>query len=95
VGRRHRRKPEDVPELRTAANRTVEEHPDGEWIVQQVTGSAATKDYRCPGCDQLIPPATPHVVAWPFDDPGGLEFRRHWHRACWAARDRRSPRRSR
>ena len=28
-------------------------------------GAAATKAYRCPGCNQLIPPATPHVVAWP------------------------------
>ena len=30
-----------------------------------VTGSAATKPYRCPGCHQVIRPATPHTVAWP------------------------------
>ena len=38
---------------------------DDEWVVRQVTGSAATRAYRCPGCDQEIRPATPHVVAWP------------------------------
>ena len=57
---------------------------------------AATKDYRCPGCDQPIPPATPHVVAWPVEGStiagGGLDERRHWHRSCWDARGRRRPR---
>ena len=38
---------------------------DDEWVVRQVTGSASTRAYRCPGCDQEIRPATPHVVAWP------------------------------
>ena len=30
-------------------------------------GAAASglKTYRCPGCDQEIRPATPHVVSWP------------------------------
>ena len=41
--------------------------------------------YRCPGCDQLIPPGVPHVVAWP-EDGDAVDERRHWHRACWAAR---------
>jgi hypothetical protein len=70
---------------------------DGEdYVVRRVTGSAATKAYRCPGCRQTIRPATPHTVAWPVlpslgAGPGatGLEERRHWHNACWAARDRR------
>ena len=74
----------------------VEPWPDGEWVVRQVTGSAATKPYRCPGCNQLIPMATPHVVAWPADSGGaldaGLQDRRHWHSGCWRARDRRRPR---
>ncbi|MFD1830164.1 MULTISPECIES: ATP/GTP-binding protein [Streptomyces] len=61
-----------------------------EWVVRQITGQAAAKHYRCPGCDQEIPPGTPHVVAWPRD--GRVEDRRHWHRACWNARDRRSAR---
>ena len=38
---------------------------DDDWVVRQVTGSAATRAYRCPGCDHEIRPATPHVVAWP------------------------------
>lgn len=70
----------------------VEEHLDGDWVVRRVTGSAATKAYRCPGCDQEIRPATPHVVAFPADGLGGLEDRRHWHTPCWQARGRRGPR---
>jgi hypothetical protein len=68
----------------------VESGPDGDWVVRSVTGSAATKPYRCPGCDQQIPPATPHVVAWPADG-GGLDDRRHWHTGCWRSRLRRRP----
>ncbi|MFG2192811.1 ATP/GTP-binding protein [Streptomyces sp. NPDC048639] len=60
------------------------------WVVRQVSGSAATKHYRCPGCDQEIPPGLPHVVAWAQD--GAVDDRRHWHRACWNARDRRTTR---
>jgi hypothetical protein len=71
----------------------VEEYDGEEYVVRAVTGSAATKSYRCPGCDQLIRPATPHTVAWPVEPPmfsrAGLEARRHWHTACWAARHRR------
>jgi hypothetical protein len=94
MGRKHRRRDDEVRELGPAyASRTVESHPDGDWVVQKVTGSAATKPYRCPGCDQEIPPATPHTVAFSSDDPKGLEHRRHWHTPCWAARDRRGPRR--
>ncbi|MBX6767782.1 MAG: ATP/GTP-binding protein [Actinomadura rubrobrunea] len=73
-------------------NRRVEEGPDGDWIVQAIAGANAVKSYRCPGCDQLIPPGVPHVVAWPADERGGAEDRRHWHRPCWQARDRRGPR---
>ena len=32
-----------------------------EYVVRRVTGSAATKPYRCPGCHQVIRPATPHT----------------------------------
>ena len=63
--------------------------------MRRVTGSAATKPYRCPGCHQVIRPATPHTVAWP-ELPDvvrvgrhGLDERRHWHNACWLARDSR------
>jgi len=85
-----------VPDLgasgSTHAPEQVEVHPDGEWTVRRVTGSAATKAYRCPGCDQEIRPATPHVVAWPVETGRGLDDRRHWHTACWTARGRRGPR---
>ena len=75
---------------------------DDEWVVRQVTGSASTRAYRCPGCDQEIRPATPHVVAWPASfredgsdegtqDDAELAQRRHWHSACWRARGRRGP----
>jgi hypothetical protein len=53
---------------------------DGDWVVRRVTGSAATKTYRCPGCDQEIKPATPHTVSY---ETGSLDERRHWHTACW------------
>ena len=66
----------------------VESWPDGEFVVRRVTGAAATKGYVCPGCLQTIPPATPHVVAWP---EGLVDDRRHWHTACWRARLRRGP----
>ena len=67
---------------------------EDDWVVRQVTGSAVTRAYRCPGCDHEIRPATPHVVAWPAgaDDEAGLADRRHWHTACWKARGRRAPR---
>ena len=71
----------------------VESYRGEEYVVRRVTGSAATKTYRCPGCGQSIRPATPHTVAWPVQAPmfseSGLEVRRHWHTPCWQARDRR------
>ena len=71
----------------------VETYGGEEYVVRRVTGSAATKPYRCPGCDQLIRPATPHVVAWPvvasMFSSSGVDERRHWHTVCWQARDRR------
>jgi hypothetical protein len=57
------------------------------YVVRSVSGSStAGKGYRCPGCDQLMPRAQPHVVAWPEGRP---DDRRHWHTACWTARGRR------
>lgn len=74
----------------------IETFDGEEYVVRPVTGSAATKPYRCPGCDQPIRPATPHVVAWPVvpsllagREGQGLDERRHWHTACWKARHRR------
>ena len=76
-------------------NERVETWAGEEYVVRNVTGSAATRAYRCPGCHQTIPPATPHTVAWPVlpstfaRGATGLDERRHWHTACWRARDRR------
>lgn len=56
----------------------------------RVLSGTALRSYRCPGCDQLIAPGRPHVVAWPAHDADARD-RRHWHTACWAARDRRLP----
>jgi hypothetical protein len=63
---------------------------DGRWIVRSISGAAASKVYRCPGCNAEIPPGTPHVVVWP-DTPGlfsgsAVEERRHWHTSCWQRR---------
>lgn len=69
----------------------VEEHPDGDWVVKSITGSSSTKSYRCPGCDQEIRPATPHLVVYPAGEYGSVDERRHWHKACWTARGRRGP----
>jgi len=76
---------------RATGGRRSESAPDGEWVVQSVAGSERT--YRCPGCDQTILPGTAHVVAWPSDAllGDGIDARRHWHSACWAARGRRGP----
>ena len=71
------------------SNQSFVEDEDGLWVVRQLTGSAANKPYRCPGCDQLIPMATPHIVAWlEYDE----ESRRHWHTPCWSKKNNRGPR---
>jgi hypothetical protein len=75
---------------RPAGPERREEWADGEWVIRLVSGAAATKAYRCPGCDQEILAGTPHLVAWPALTPG-LEMRRHWHRACWQRRLTRRP----
>lgn len=62
-----------------------------EWLVRPVPGARSGKTYRCPGCDQEIKPGTGHVVAWPADERGSAQDRRHWHTSCWDARERRGP----
>jgi hypothetical protein len=66
----------------------IEEHGDGIYVVRKITGSSSNKPYRCPGCDQVIPMATPHTVAWLEHD---AETRRHWHSICWNKRNQRKP----
>ena len=94
--RRNGSPPRPVP---ASGSETVEEAPDGAWVVRRLTGSATSKTYRCPGCDQEIRPATPHLVTWPayprdsdlepWDTATAADWRRHWHATCWRARDRR------
>ncbi len=52
----------------STSSQTIEEHHEGMYIVRKLTGSSSNKPYRCPGCDQVIPMATPHTVAWLEDD---------------------------
>ncbi|WP_415951746.1 ATP/GTP-binding protein [Streptomyces sp. KLOTTS4A1] len=81
----------EAPALRYGGFERLEDHQGEEYCVRQVAGaSAAGKTYRCPGCDQQIPSGVAHVVAWP--QHGGVDDRRHWHKACWNARDRRTSR---
>ena len=95
MGRKHHRKPGSSGEERGPGGsiaRRVEDYDGEDWVVQSITGSSSTKTYRCPGCDQEIRPATPHVVTYPADGLGGVEARRHWHTACWSSRHNRGPR---
>ncbi|MBM7797045.1 hypothetical protein JOD50_001997 [Pseudoglutamicibacter cumminsii] len=72
----------------------LQEFSDGLWHVRAVPGYGAGKHYRCPGCDQLIPPGVAHIVAWRADgsrsDADAEADRRHWHNKCW---DNHAPRR--
>ncbi len=87
VPRHHRRRPErDARPLTGGGAQRQESWRGLPYSVRSV--AAAGKTYRCPGCDQEVRPGSGHVVAWPVDDP---DDRRHWHGACWTARERRSP----
>jgi hypothetical protein len=87
-----RRKDPDPDEVRpfTTVGERREDWRGETYVVRSVTGAGASKVYRCPGCDQEIRRGVPHVVVWPehHDD---ADERRHWHTACWSARERRSP----
>lgn len=91
---RRRPRRDEVPALdleRALRFEAVQSWTDGDWLVRTIPGSAATKMYRCPGCDHEIRPGVAHVVAWPADGRGDAGDRRHWHTPCWRARDRRRP----
>lgn len=99
--RRHRqvsgRKQAPVEELDIERARSGfarrESAPDGEWMVRPVTARNAAKEYRCPGCSQVVRPGIAHVVVWQEDSLFGaqaaLEARRHWHGYCWQSRSYR------
>ncbi len=67
--------------------RRTEMKRDGEWNVQTLSATSASKFYTCPGCGLEIAPNTAHVVAWRADGLMGeaqdLAARRHWHSHCW------------
>jgi len=88
--RRSRRRPYGEPPRpldrdRATGGRSLQERQGEEWVVQRVRGG--TKEYVCPGCQQVIPVGTDHVVAWQAEGIWGrqaaLADRRHWHRSCW------------
>ena len=97
MGRKSRKRPyheehRPLDVSRALGGMRFEETHDGlTYKVQSIRSGA--KDYRCPGCQQIIPAGTGHVVAWTEDGwmgaAAGQEARRHWHRSCWDHRDRR------
>ena len=84
VSPRRTRRPRPAPSFPLARAETVEEGPDGDWVVRRMSGQAAQKAYRCPGCDQEIYPGVAHLVVWP--QHAGSDDRRHWHTVCWGKR---------
>lgn len=83
---KHLRAP--LPLLAGGAQRRVRK-AGTDYIARDVSAQRATKDYRCPGCQQRIPVGVAHIVAWPDTPPlgadSGLEVRRHWHTHCWTS----------
>ncbi|MBA3303559.1 MAG: hypothetical protein M3R01_05720 [Actinomycetota bacterium] len=61
---------------------------DEEEEVHRVQPFEARKRYTCPGCNSPIEVGMGHLVVVPRLAP---DLRRHWHRPCWAMRDRRRP----
>ena len=83
MSRRNRRAAGETPRPLFGGALSHVEHAGQRWAVRSVSGSAATKTYRCPGCNQEVRPGTSHVVVWPVDEPEGSVERRHWHTGCW------------
>ena len=81
---RRARRARSTPPFPLPRAETIEEWPDGEWVVRRVAAVNAGKAYRCPGCDQEIYPGVGHVVVWP--QHSGTDDRRHWHTVCWEKR---------
>ena len=71
-----------------AAEGFVGAHRLGPVTVSRVQPYQAHKIYRCPGCNQEIPPRVGHLVVVPDAHP---DDRQHWHHACWPMRHRRRP----
>lgn len=97
MGRKSRKRPYHLGHVPLDMDRVTggvqkETGPGGrQFNVRNIPSGA--KEYRCPGCQQMIRPGTPHIVAWTEDTLWGAEYgiegRRHWHNSCWRARDTR------
>lgn len=80
--RRHRAA-RDRSELPEAPGRPLNVAPDwaqADGVIARAISGEKGKAYRCPGCQQLIQPGTPHLVVVEEGDVAG---RRHWHTPCW------------
>jgi hypothetical protein len=88
--RHNRRRVVDEPAARGGAAERRDQWRGEDYVVRSVAGASAVKTYRCPGCDHEIRPGVAHVVTWRSDDTDAGN-RRHWHSACWAARENRAP----
>ena len=80
MGRKNRRGEDSAPLRPLGSVQASQSHPDGEWHVRTITGAAATKAYRCPGCDHEVRAGMWHLVVVPVGD---VDARRHWHTECW------------
>ena len=81
---RKHRAARDRPAPGEAPDRPLGVAPEWASTLEDATvravGGERAKAYRCPGCQQLIHPGTPHLVVVRSED---LEGRRHWHTPCW------------
>jgi hypothetical protein len=71
----------------TGGREAQQQTREGTFMVRNVTGAAAVKVYRCPGCDHEIQVGVAHVVVWPTT--AEVTERRHWHSTCWQRRSTR------
>jgi hypothetical protein len=90
VGRRNRPKRDEAAPIdlsRASGGRRTETKRGEDWIVQDIAGPRAIKEYVCPGCVIPIEIGIPHVVTWHYEGLFGEEAavrdRRHWHTSCW------------
>src|SRR5690606_14200760 len=91
---RGRRVQDETPEIdlgrALAGVRHTQAKRDGQWNVQPISATGATKDYVCPGCGLGIGPVVAHVVTWRADgllgEADDVAARRHWHSHCWKIR---------
>ncbi|BDZ46383.1 hypothetical protein [Naasia aerilata] len=76
----------DLARLKAGWRRT-EVRRGSAWNVQPISEANALKEYRCPGCGNVVDPGVAHLVVWRADgvlgEANDLADRRHWHTHCW------------